>query len=616
MIKLFSFVAIISISIVSTNCYGEQYWSKTYRLPYDGVINKDAKESTGGGYVLSGYIFDPATSYWADALVFKVDTLGDIVWSKTFDCVGDDDAAYYVHPTSDGGCVVAGSSYTFWVEYDWLILKLDEMGNRQWHLHYDRGPMDFVHAIQETSDEGYIMWGYTDDHLLGRVLCVLKLNNGNTSWTKMYADSHNRNFTPKDSVYETKDEGYVFMGTTTFFGSGSNDYLVLKLNTTGDILWQKTYGGEDDDVCSSIKPTTDGGYIVAGYTESFGAGGSDGWVLKLDNSGNIVWQKTYGGNNNDDFRSVYQTTDGGYIVAGYTESFGAGDTDGWVLKLAKNGNVVWQKTYGGNNNDDINSIYQTSDGGYIAAGTITTDWENDLTLLKLDSNGEIPNCTIIGTSNASVSNTLVVGLASTIIPQEINLSNDNDSLGSHESSIEVSAICCYDADDYDCDSIPNSEDNCPETLNTDQEDTYPPGGNGIGDACECEGDFDCDKDCDGSDAFDFKVDFGRSLLGNPCESDNPCNGDFDCDNDCDGSDAFTFKKDFGRSPFNNCCPACVVGEWCVYNFEGCVEDCETALDLCLSGCAELPPGSGDICNDNCIFDYQYNCIPSCRTGEQ
>ena len=117
--------------------------------------------------------------------------------------------------------------------------------------------------------------------------------------------------------------------------------------------------------------------------------------------------------------------------------------------------------------------------------------------------------------------------------------------------------------DLDNDTIPNDEDNCPNTYNPNQDDTSPPQGNNCGDACECEGNFDGDEDQDGSDAFDFKEDFGRSTLGNPCENGNPCNGDFDCDNDCDGSDAFTFKEDFGRR-FGNPCPNCETLPWCVY----------------------------------------------------
>ena len=119
-------------------------------------------------------------------------------------------------------------------------------------------------------------------------------------------------------------------------------------------------------------------------------------------------------------------------------------------------------------------------------------------------------------------------------------------------------------DDSDGDGIDDYQDNCLCTSNLEQEDNYPPEGNGCGDACECEGNFDGDEDQDGSDAFDFKEDFGRSFLGNPCESGNPCNGDFDCDNDCDGSDAFTFKEDFGRSPFLDPCPSCPTDPWCTY----------------------------------------------------
>ena len=97
-----------------------------------------------------------------------------------------------------------------------------------------------------------------------------------------------------------------------------------------------------------------------------------------------------------------------------------------------------------------------------------------------------------------------------------------------------------------------------------QEDTYPPGGNGCGDACECEGNFDDDSDCDGTDAATFKLDFGRSEFSDPCTNENQCHGDFDCDIDVDGTDAALFKQDFGRSQFNNSCPVCVVGDWCMY----------------------------------------------------
>ena len=129
----------------------------------------------------------------------------------------------------------------------------------------------------------------------------------------------------------------------------------------------------------------------------------------------------------------------------------------------------------------------------------------------------------------------------------------------------IEGYCSRAQEDSDEDGLGDVCDNCPYNYNPTQEDNYPPpNGNGIADGCDCEGDFDCDGDCDGTDASKFKIDFGRSAFENPCVTGNPCNGDFDCDRDCDGTDAALFKQDFGRSGFNNPCPACTVEEWCVY----------------------------------------------------
>jgi len=154
--------------------------------------------------------------------------------------------------------------------------------------------------------------------------------------------------------------------------------------------WAKTYGGTGDDYAYSIQQTSDGGYIVAGYTGSSGAGLADFWVLKLKSDGTVDWQKTYGGGGYDSASSIQQTSDGGYIVAGVTTSFGAGGYDFWVLKLDGSGNVQWQKTYGGTGNDYANSIQQTTDGGYIVAGVTTSFGAGgDFWVLKLDSSGNV-----------------------------------------------------------------------------------------------------------------------------------------------------------------------------------------------------------------------------------
>ena len=164
----------------------------------------------------------------------------------------------------------------------------------------------------------------------------------NAQWAITYGGS-SRDYA--DSVQQTSDGGYIVRGSTQSFGAGGNDIWILKLSPAGDIEWQKTYGGNySGEFAHSIQPTNDGGYIVVGETDSFGAGESDIWILKLSPDGDIEWQRTYGGSSSDRASSFLPTNDGGYIIAGYTESFGAGLNDIWILKLSPDGEVEWQRT--------------------------------------------------------------------------------------------------------------------------------------------------------------------------------------------------------------------------------------------------------------------------------
>jgi hypothetical protein len=170
------------------------------------------------------------------------------------------------------------------------------------------------------------------------------------------------------SVRQTSDGGYIVAGYTNSFGAGGYDFFLIKTDAYGNVQWAKTYGGTDNDWALSVQQTYDGGYIVAGLTSSFGMGGYDFFLIKTDENGNIQWAKTYGGTNEDWAYSVRQTSDGGYIVAGYTGSFGAGGYDFFLIKTDENGNIQWAKTYGGTDNDWARSVQQTYDGGYIVAG--------------------------------------------------------------------------------------------------------------------------------------------------------------------------------------------------------------------------------------------------------
>ncbi|MBW2059768.1 MAG: hypothetical protein JRJ26_19970 [Deltaproteobacteria bacterium] len=170
------------------------------------------------------------------------------------------------------------------------------------------------------------------------------------------------------SVRLAVDGGYVVAGGTSPSGAGDNDLWVLKLNSTGAVAWQKAFGGSGDEWAYCIQQTEDGGYITAGYTDSLGEGSYDIWLLKLNPEGAVDWQKTYGGIGYDRAFCIRQTSDAGYIVAGFTTSFGAGSTDLWVLKLDPDGTVLWQNTYGGSKSEWAYSVEETLDGGYVVAG--------------------------------------------------------------------------------------------------------------------------------------------------------------------------------------------------------------------------------------------------------
>jgi hypothetical protein len=192
-------------------------------------------------------------------------------------------------------------------------------------------------------------------------------------------------------------------GYTESFGAGWDDIFLLKTDASGNVIWAKTYGGTNWDRAYSVQQTSDGGYIVAGATGSFGAGGSDIFLLKTDANGNVIWAKTYGGTSLDEAYSVQQTSDGGYIVAGWTESFGAGGLDIFLIKTDANGNVQWAKTYGGTDWDRASSVQQTSDGGYIVAGyTWPGASYSDVFLVKTDANGNIGSCEIVRNANPTV----------------------------------------------------------------------------------------------------------------------------------------------------------------------------------------------------------------------
>ncbi len=314
-----------------------------------------------------------------------------ITFAKTYGGTRDD-VARFVQQTSDGGYIVVGETYSFGAGgSDIFLIKTDAYGNIQWAKTYGETDHDYAYSVQQTSDGGYILAGHIGV-LLGDYMDIFLIKTdayGDIKWAKIYGGT---DYDYAYSIQQTSDGGYIVAGGTWSFGAGNGDIFLIKTDAYGNIQWAKTYGGTREDYGFSVQQTSDGGYIVAGPTVSFGMGDWDVFLIKTDANGNVQWAKTYGGTRVDVVRSVRQTSDGGYILVGETYSFGAGYSDIFLIKTDAYGNLQWAKTYGGTDYDLAFSVEQTSDGGYIAAGyTRYVDIVSFyyIFLVKTDANGNL-----------------------------------------------------------------------------------------------------------------------------------------------------------------------------------------------------------------------------------
>jgi len=365
-------------------------WTRTYgRTDYN--VGYSVQQTTDGGYIVAG-----KTS--GDVYLIKTNSSGDTLWTRTYGDGGVyDDYGYSVQQTTDGGYIVAGYTESYGAGlYDVYLIKTDSLGDTLWKRTYGGVENNYYgNSVQQTTDGGYIVAGYTDSYDVGLGLegvYLIKTDSlGDTLWTRTYGGKSGVFGSYGESVQQTTDGGYIVAGWTDCdpYGLGLYDVYLIKTDSLGDTLWTRTYGGGNWDFGKSVQQTSDGGYIVAGYTDSYGAGVGDVYLIKTNSLGDTLWTRTYGGTNFDEGYSVQQTTDGGYIVAGYTESYGAGENDIYLIKTNASGNTLWTKTYGGTGYDAGYSVQQTTDGGYIVAGETRPYGADywDVYLIKLKPEG-------------------------------------------------------------------------------------------------------------------------------------------------------------------------------------------------------------------------------------
>ncbi|HAR98653.1 MAG TPA: hypothetical protein DCS11_07150 [Syntrophus sp. (in: bacteria)] len=367
-------------------------FGKDYLYSWDsghGVV-----QAHDGGFMIAGV--QQSGESEGDIWLFRLRPDGSTVWEKTYPGPNTD-AAFALDRTSDGSYVIAGPYQQYSAgNYRFQAMTITDSGAIAWEQTYGWNS-DIAYAVKETSDGGFIMAGIHHDEDSE----ILKLDpSGNPVWGKVIGLSGKDYF---NDVVQAFDGGFLAVGHT----GSSNDIYLVRLDGSGNMVWRKTYGGTGRDEAHAVLETPDGGFIVAGETGSHGAGGKDLWVLKLDMAGTLVWQKTYGSTGNETARAVTLTRDGGYAVAGESDSFGTGNSDLWVLKLFSTGEVAWQKRYGGTGNDGANSIKQSADGGYIITGyTISYGaGDRDFWVLKTRADGSIdPSCDFIFDTAVSAQN--------------------------------------------------------------------------------------------------------------------------------------------------------------------------------------------------------------------
>jgi Secretion system C-terminal sorting domain len=398
------FILTFIVAFVCANAFGQApviQWQKSLggsATDYDFSIQK----TVDGGYVTAGFSSSPDGQVTGnhgtyDVWVVKINDTGGIQWQKSLGGSGTDQAEW-IQQTKDGGYIVAGTTNSIDGDItgkfggnDCWVVKLDDTGGVQWKKCLGGTNEDDGLYIEQTFDGGYILSGLTgsnDGNVSGKHGAydgwVIKIDDtGHKQWQRCLGGGSD------DIVYmihQTKDSGYIVAASSesndgdVTGNHGMFDFWIVKLDDTGAITWEKSYGGSGVDFGLAISQTNDGGYIATGYSKSNDGdvtgnhGDQDYWVLKIDDTGAKQWQKSLGGTGQEVGESVQQTSDGGYIVSGFTSSndgditLNQGDFDFRIVKLSNAGTLQWQKTLGGSGTDKSYCIRELAEGGFIASG--------------------------------------------------------------------------------------------------------------------------------------------------------------------------------------------------------------------------------------------------------
>ena len=389
---------------------------------YLGAGNVDVIEAliatSDGGELLGGYTFSYGAGA-ADGWAVKLDAFGKIDW-QTAVGGGANDTFFAALETRDGEFVCAGDSLSVDADSDALVVKFDAVGRVLWQRLLGGSLADTGRALIETADGGVLLVGSSASFGAGSDdAWIVKLSaNGAIDWQRTYGGSGS------DAGYGIAAAGadqFVVVGETGSFGDPDGDAWTFKIDGSGGLLWQKSIGGPNRDSANAIRAIK-GGFILGAQTESFGAGGSDAWLIQLNGAGAVAWQKAYGGSGAESVFSVAPLSDRGLLVTVETLSFGESGPAGWLLRLSRNGVIEWQRIYGGAGDESLYAAQELIDGRLIAAGYSDTHGTRiDALFLRLAADGTIDSsCGTLErasdaaavTTNAAAADTAAVSSAS------------------------------------------------------------------------------------------------------------------------------------------------------------------------------------------------------------
>ena len=362
----------LDIKVVKTDSLGKELWTKTYggtRPDYPNCI----LQTNDGNYFVVGY----SQSFGGgdqDVYLIKIDPSGNTLWTKTYGGYGNEDGKEIV-ATADGNYVIVGASNSQnFANNDMMLTKIDPAGNVIWMKYYGGPAYESARSVKLCLDGGFIMAGKTASTYssVATMFLVKTDASGDTSWTRKYGGP---NSYEGKSILANSDGTYTLCLDDSS-GATDSDVRIMKIDGTGSVIWNNKYGGADKDISKMIQPTTDGGYIVASVSRSFGWINPDMWILKLDALGNTTWTRHYGGPGHEHCYGVRQTADGGYIAIGHTKSY-TPNTEIMMVKLDAQGNVVPASVeeFAVNNflgiypNPSVDGIIHIDMGGDLSAST-------------------------------------------------------------------------------------------------------------------------------------------------------------------------------------------------------------------------------------------------------